>query len=106
MIDKQTASKEGVYGENDPPSEDTGVPTARDEDRDNAHPEHEKMSTQEMLEQVRNNDAAAMQTGGMGRAETPKDGPTQGEWHRVETEQTKHVQKVPQNEQDSDQIPD
>jgi len=105
MSEEQT-KREGVYGRNDPAREDTNVPTARDFDKHNLHPEHREMDTGEMLDAVRNEDAASLQTGGMGRSHTPKDGPTQGEWHRIETEQTEHVQKVPQNEKDSDKIPD
>lgn len=95
--------EKSAYGSNTP-QQDTGEPTARDQNPDNLRPEHEK-GVGEILQETRNNDPAKM-TGGMGRDHTPRDGEDQGAWHHDDQRQTEHVQKVPQNEKDTDQIPD
>lgn len=99
MMDEKSAY--GTNGE----QRDTGEPTARDLNPDNVRPEHEK-GVGEILEETRNNDAGQLQSGGMGRDHTPNDGTTQGAWHHDDQRQNERVQKVPQNEKDTDQIPD
>ncbi len=96
--------EKSVYGSNTP-EQDTGEPTTRDQNPDNVRPDHDK-GVGEMLQETRNNDAGQMQRGGMGRDHTPNDGGEQGAWHHDDQRQNEHVQKVPQNEKDTDQIPD
>ena len=89
--------KEGVYGRNDPKEEDTGVPTARDEDPDNVHPDHER-GVGEMLEENREQNARKEGGGGMGRKEVPKERP-----HAEPGREDIH--EVAETEADSDQMP-
>ena len=89
--------EEGVYGRNDPEEEDTGVPTARDEDPENVHPDH-PTGVGEMLEKNREENARHEGGGGMGRKEVPKDPPH----HERGREDTHEVAKT---EPDSDQQP-
>lgn len=64
--------EEGVYGRNDPSDEDTGEPTARDENPDNIHPDHEK-GVGEAMEEDRERKAKEQKMGGMGRESVPKE---------------------------------
>lgn len=82
---KDEPEQESVYGRNEPEPE-KGVG--------------------EILEETRNQDAGKLQTGGMGRERTPKDGPTEGEWHHDDERQLERVERVAQNETDSDEVPD
>jgi hypothetical protein len=95
--------EKSVYGRNIPVDEDGASQAEARDTPANSEPEK---GTGETLDDVRRSNAAKLKTGGMGRPESPKDGPSQGEWHSSDDEQTRHVQKVPQNEKDTDQIPD
>lgn len=93
-----------VYGTNTE-QQDTGEKTARDANPDNIRPDHDK-GVDDMLQGARNQDAGDLQSGGMGREGTPKDDSTQGQWHHDDQRQNERVQRVPQNEEDTDQVPD
>lgn len=86
--DRTQDKKPGVYGRNVP-----------------ERPEHNK-GVGEILEETRNQDAEELQTGGMGRERTPKDGQTQGAWHHDDEHPLDRVQRVAENEEDSDELPD
>lgn len=79
--------EEGVYGRNDPAEEDTGVPTVRDENPDNLHPDHEKA-----VDEMRREKGREDSVDGTGKKE-------------VASQPRKDIHDVAKTENDSDQVP-